>query len=173
MIDFMILGGPRSATTWMANLLTTDHTLCIHDPLLLYTAHQLDQMVIPGKRIGISCTSSLLFPHWVNQHKAKKIILWREVEEINQSLLALGMIPLVKDDHLARLDAVPNVMVYNWKTVFRQQTAKEICERLGVLWCPYRHSELIAMNVQPQMNRLPLGKEAVEELTQRIMEIRK
>ena len=33
----MVIGLPRSRTTWMANWLTTTDTLCLHDPLANYT----------------------------------------------------------------------------------------------------------------------------------------
>lgn len=168
MIDFMVLGGPRSATTWAANLLTTDNTLCMHDPLLEYTRAYLDQIVIPGKKLGISCTSSLLFPEWLATHPAKKIILWREPREINVALGRLGLTPIDPPKHTARINVLPSVHVYHWESVFHGATAQQICKYLGVPFCPHRHNELRTMNIQPQLNRLPLGKEAVQELSSRV-----
>lgn len=171
MIDFMVLGAPRSATTWMANLLTTDTTLCMHDPLLEHTRAWLDQLWIPGKKLGISCTASLLWPEWVNSHPAKKIILWREPEEINAALDKLGLMRLDARRHMAAIDQVKNVWVYQWDCVFQTSTADEICKRLGVPFCPHRYNELRNMNIQPQLNRLPLGQDAVRELSARITEL--
>lgn len=170
MIDFMVLGGPRSATTWVANLLTTDDTLCMHDPLLEYTRAYLDQIVIPGKKLGISCTASLLFPEWLVKHPAKKIILWREPREINVALERLGLTPINPGKHAARVNILEGVHVYYWESVFNGGTAQQICKYLGVPFCPHRHNELRAMNIQPQLNRLPLSKDAVRELSARVSE---
>lgn len=168
MISFMVLGGPRSATTWVANLLTTDHTLCLHDPLLEYTRAYLDQIVIPGKKLGISCTSALLFPEWLAAHRAKKIILYREPREINVALEQLGLTPIDPHKHAARLNLLPDVRVYHWESVFHGATAAAICRYFDVPFCPHRHNELRGMNIQPQLNRLPLGGEAVQELSERV-----
>lgn len=168
MIDFMVLGGPRSATTWIANLLTTDYTLCMHDPLLEYTRAYLDQVEIPGKKLGISCTSALLFPEWLGAHPAKKIILWREPREINVALERLGLTPIDPYKHADRIKLLPTVRVYHWEQVFYGQVASQICRYFGVPFCPHRHNELRAMNIQPQLNRLPLGREAVRELSERV-----
>lgn len=172
MIDFMVLGAPRSATTWMANLLTTDTTICFHDPLLEYTRAFLDQMVIPGKRIGISCTSSLMWPEWLAKHPARKIILYRDPAEVNESLERLGLAAIDPELFRNAVQAQPNdVWMYKWDSVFRGQQAEEICKRLHVPFCAYRHFELSKMNVQPQMNRLPLDPSAVKELVDRFIEI--
>ena len=40
MIDFMVIGLPRTGTTWASNWLTTDSTQCYHDPL--YHTHYED-----------------------------------------------------------------------------------------------------------------------------------
>ena len=102
----MVLGGPRSGTTWAANWLTTDTTFCLHDPLLEYTVRQLNNRHIPNRRLGISCTASILFPEWVNAQKCPKIFLYRDIEEINQSLARLGLVELEKLKHLGRIDGV-------------------------------------------------------------------
>lgn len=171
MIDFMVLGGPRSATTWVANLLTTDNTLCMHDPLLQYTRAYLDQIVIPGKKLGISCTSSLMWPEWLNLHPAKKIILWRHPDDINLALERLGLTKLDPYKHCERINALKGVRLYHWEQVFNGATAQEICKYLGVPFCPHRHNELRSMNIQPQLNRLPLHKNAVLELSARVTEL--
>lgn len=163
MINFMVLGGPRSATTWMANLLTTDNTWCIHDPFLEYTLDQITQIYVPNKRIGISCTASLLHADWVNSQKCPKIILYRHPREINACLVALGMTELEPAKHHQRVNAVKAAM-YPWDAVFRQNIAKEICRNFDVPFDIYRFRELVKMNVQPQWNRLPVAKAALEEL---------
>ena len=89
MIDFMLLASPRSGTTWAANLLTTDTTLCLHDPLFTHHYSELDG-IESNKRLGVSCTGLCLFPEYVNSHQARKVVLHRDLREINRSLDAIG-----------------------------------------------------------------------------------
>lgn len=169
MISFMVLGGPRSATTWLANLLTTDNTLCLHDPLLEHQAHALDHMQIPNKRVGIADTSALLYPDWLEQHRAKKIVLWRDPAEFNVSLRELGLRELDGRAHAKRIADLPRgIQVFPWQSVFHQGTAKEICKLFDVPFCRWRFEELKKMNIQPQWNRLSVGKEAVRDLVRRL-----
>ena len=168
MISFMVLGGPRSGTTWLANLLTTDKTLCLHDPLLEHQAHVLDNMTVPGMRIGIADTSALLYPDWLAQHRAKKIVLWRDPGEFNLSLRALGLAEIEPGPHARRIASVPKgVQVYAWTSIFDWRTAREICANFDVPFNRWRFEELKKMNVQPQFSRLPVGKEAAQELVER------
>jgi hypothetical protein len=164
----MVLGGPRSATTWLANLLTTDTTLCLHDPLMEHTNVQLEKMQIPGKKIGISDTAVLLWPEWVVKHPAPKVILYRDPAEINASIRALGLTQINPAAHAARLDRLKGIPVYPWKKVFNAAVAYEICRHLGVPFCPYRFEELKKMNVQPHFAHLSVGREAAQELVRRL-----
>ena len=174
MIKFMVLGGARSATTWCANWLTTDDTMCLHDPLLEYTKRSLDLITIPGKEIGISCTSTLLFPEWFLKHPARKIILYREPAESNNALEALGLPPLDVPAHCARVAAAvtAGIPIYHWESVFVRDTAREIWKHLlpHRPFDEYRHDLLTGMNVQPQFRHLPVGKDAVMDLVKRYKE---
>jgi hypothetical protein len=167
-LDFMVLGGPRSATTWAANWLTTDTTFCLHDPLLEYTVRQLENMTIPGKRIGVSCTSLMLYPDWVNAHPAKKIVLYRDVEEINASLKRLALVELEKFAHLGRLDAIASVPMFKYEQLFLPRYAEIIAKHLGVPWDAHRHDLLSQMNIQPNWRTLTVGKDAAAQLIERI-----
>ncbi len=171
MIDFMVLGMPRSATTWVANLLTTDTTICLHDPLLEYRQSFLDQMVIPGKRIGISCTAMMLYPDWLAAHPARKVILYRNVAEVNSALERLALPHVDVRIFVKAVKRLPRVSLYPWDGVFDPRMASAMCAELGVPFCPYRHYELVKMNVQPQMNRLPVDPQAVRELVDRVREV--
>ena len=141
MISFMVLGSQRSATTWLANLLNTDTTLCVHDPLLEYKIGDLDRSIIPGKRFGISCTASLLYPEWVNKHPAKKVLIYREPDEVNLSLAAAGMPEIGVEAQFALFDKV-KAPIFHWRHVFSTHGAEEICGLLDVPFCKYRHYEL-------------------------------
>jgi hypothetical protein len=174
-IRFMVLGGPRSATTWAANWLTTDTTFCLHDPLLEYTKRNLDILTIPGKEVGISCTSTLLFPEWFLKHPARKIILYREPEEVNLALEALGLAKLDIAAHNGRVHGAvkAGIELWNWDAVFDKWAARQIWKHLlpHVPFDEYRHDLLTQFNIQPQWRRLPVGKEAVAAHVKRVQEV--
>ncbi len=174
MINFMVLGGPRSATTWAANWLTTDSTFCFHDPLLEYTKRSLDVITIPGKELGIACTSTLLFPEWFLKHPARKIILYRDPAEVNRGLEALGLPVLDVPAHNARVKTAieAGITVWHWEAVFDKAYAPKIWAHLlpHIPFDAYRHDLLAGMNVQPHFRRLPVSKDAVMDLVQRTRE---
>jgi len=171
----MVLGGPRCATTWCANWLTTETTLCLHDPLLEYTKRSLDMLTVPGKTVGISCTSTLLFPEWYLKHPARKIVLYRDPEEGNRSLELLGLPPVDIDAHNARVYAAVKggVEIWHWDALFDAQLARTIWSSLlpSVPFDGFRHNELCSFNVQPHFRRLAVSKDAVAELVQRTKEV--
>ena len=175
MIKFMVLGGPRSATTWCANWLTTDTTMCLHDPLLEYTRRNLDLLTVPGKQVGISCTSALLFPEWLEKHPAPKVVLYRPIEEINMSLEQLGLPVLDPAEHHKRIRTALayGAHLYYYEDVFRSESAQEIWKHLlpHVPFDYHRHDLMAQFNVQPQFRRLPVSKDAVADLVQRSKEV--
>lgn len=164
MVEFMVLGLPRSGTTWASNWLTTDSTLCIHDPL--YKFHYSDLDDIPtGKTLGISCTGLYQFPEFVNAHPARKVILHRDIDEINDSMerIGLGKIDYSSESELNKIDGWH---VY-WTEIF--DNPKPIYEFL--LQKPFdaeRHNFLKEVYVQPNFEHLlinkSVGKRFVEEL---------
>ena len=172
LINFMVLGGPRSATTWAANWLTTDTTICLHDPLLEYDIGKLNRITFPGKRLGISCTSAMLYPDWINATKCPKVILIRDVKDINRSLRELGLVELIEKRHEARLASINDAMVVPYNFLFAPTGASVIARHLGVPFDEARHNLLVQMRVEPMWNRLNIGKAAVEQLMKRIEEVR-
>ena len=174
MIKFMVLGSPRSLTTWCANWLTTDTTMCLHDPLLEYTKRNLDLITIPGKELGIACTSTLLFPEWFLKHPAKKIILHRDSAEVNRSLEALGLPVLDVPAHHKRVAVAieAGITIWHWEAVLERLNARKIWEHLvpRVPFDAHRHDLLTSFNIQPHWRRLPVEKEAVADLVQRTKE---
>jgi hypothetical protein len=89
MIDFMVLGLPRSGTAWLANLLTTDDSICLHESLMEFPISVLDFMPHCGL-LGISETAGL-FVDEIRLHPCKKLIVERPLDEINDSLRSLGL----------------------------------------------------------------------------------
>lgn len=172
MIGFMVLGGPRSGTTWAANWLTTDSTHCLHDPLLEYTTSFLQRLVYPGKKFGISCTSSLLYPEWVNTQECPKVILYRDVVDINRSLKQLGMAELIEERHLKRLTNINGAEMFPYEFLFSKTAAEKIAGILGVPWDAHRHELLCQMRVETCWRRVNVGKQAARDLAMRILESR-
>ena len=93
----MVLGLPRSSTTWISNWLTTDTTTCLHDPVWKYHYTEFNK-IKTSKRLGVACTGLFRFPEWVNAHPAKKVIIHRDLGDINISMMKQGLPFLTKVD---------------------------------------------------------------------------
>lgn len=159
-IQFMVLGAPRSATTWTSNWLTTDTTLCLHDPLWRIAYQDLDA-VASEKKLGIACTGIALFPEWVNAHPARKIVLHRDFAEIDKSLEAIGLTACSQawEGVLQKIDGVH----LNWQDLFERP--KAIYEYL--LDKPFdadRHAALREINMQPAFAKLSIDRTATQRL---------
>lgn len=159
-IEFMIIAAPRSATTWCSNWLTTDTTLCLHDPLWTRCYDELDAIGSP-KTLGIACTGIALFPEWVNAHPARKVILRRDLVEVDASLVKIGLPPC---GHAWEgvLDKIHGVHVA-WTDVFdRPQPIYEYL--LDRPFDPERHAALREMNIQPDFRTLSIDRRATTRL---------
>lgn len=162
MIEFMILALPRCGTTWAANWLTTDTTLCIHDPLFKYHYTELDN-IKSDKILGISCTGIHQFPEWVNDHPARKVILYRDLEEINNSLRKAGLHACTRQQQI-RLSRVKGYRL-PWTDLFdNPQGIHEYL--LGKPFDSERHAELININIQPMLSRLTIDKQLMTQLVE-------
>lgn len=105
MIDFMVIGLPRSGTSWAANWLTTDHSICLHDPLALYDRSDLDRLSFGSKKVGVSCTGLWMFPRFLEDHPCEKVILHRDLNDINEELAVMGL-PKCTHQHEMLLDHI-------------------------------------------------------------------
>lgn len=164
MIEFMVIALPRSGTTWASNWLTTDDTLCLHDPLWERHYSELDE-IVSRKRLGVSCTGLMLFPDWLNAHPARKVILHRDVVEVNESLSAIGMPTLEQDaeDRLWRIDG----RHVAWTDLF--DAPHEIYEHLlQKEFDEERHEELRKIAMQPNFEELTVNKDAVRKLMEEL-----
>lgn len=165
MISFMVLAAPRSGTAWAANWLTTEVSLCLHDPLFEVHYEQLDELSYDGMReIGIACTGAALFPDWVAQHPARKVILHRDVKEINVSLHGIGAPPLQRE-YPAALQRIPGLHV-DWRNLFSESGARQIWQHLlpTVTFCSTRFDQLKKLNVQRQYEQIVVNREATQRL---------
>jgi len=166
-LDFMVISAERSGSTWVANWLTTDTSICYHDPRLRWTEEQLRTLKCGKKRVGIACTFAGLDPEWCNRQLCPTVILHRPQNEVDASWRRMGFIPFVKQP---ALDAVGGWHV-KWDAPRDPALAKEIYEYL--LWKEFdaeRHHELCMMNVQPHLPGLHIIPKGFAELTTRITE---
>lgn len=164
MISFMVLGAPRSGTTWVANWLTTEYSLCLHDPLWGQHYSELDS-IESDRVLGISCTGCALFSEWVNRHPARKVILRRDLKEVDASLARVGL-PPCSQDWEGVLDRIAGIHVH-WTDVFDHP--KDIYEYL--LQQPFdarRHALLREMNIQPDFARLSINRDATTRLIKEV-----
>ena len=82
---FFVTGMPRSRTAWLAAWLTTDKTICYHDPRGI-TLEVLQERN-PGRRVGISGPETcLLFEQYPT---APWVIVQRDSTEALKSFLAV------------------------------------------------------------------------------------
>lgn len=154
MPDFMIIGLPRSATTWAANWLTSGDVFCMHDPLykVHYSKWDTDRAHFPHtmdyRSIGVSCTGIWRWPDWCNAQDVPKIVVMREIEAIQQDLDRMGLPSLTRED-IETFHKVEGKRVY-YRDLFDPGCASEIWEHLvGPGYCAHRHAQLVEFNVQP------------------------
>jgi len=147
MLDFIVVGLPRSATTWAANWLTTEKSTCWHDATGFALPEELDKYNSMKKYKGISCTGAWMWKEWFENHTAKKIILERDTDEINASLVELGIPPLTTK----AIDYFNSIQGYRVKYTDLFDKPKEIWNRLlpNLDFDGERHEELLKMNIQP------------------------
>lgn len=76
---------PRSRSTWIANWLTTEKTICLHDPLRDKTIKDIEAMKA-DKVLGIADTSLLLYGDKLNRYRCKKLIVHRNQNQVSRSV---------------------------------------------------------------------------------------
>lgn len=165
MISFIVLGAPRSGTAWAANWLTTEHTLCIHDPCYMHDMAKLDEL--PHDRLlGLADTGLALQPDWVNAHRARKVILHRDPREVEASLIRAGL-PSLRIDWLAHLQAIDGLHV-DWRVMFERPDF--IHHYLFGTTVPFdlmRHALLAKLNVQVDFEKIDPDPAATYKMIQR------
>ena len=158
MIDFMIIGLPRSGTTWAANWLCSDLVHCTHDPL--NTSHYLDwdrDFSYRLKVSGVSCTAIWRFPDFLNSHKARKIILHREIDDVNASLRNVGF-PELEPGAENALDQIKGDH-FHFSELLEPTRAEKIWHRAALSqFDRVRHAELVKIHMQPNFGQMVIGK---------------
>lgn len=178
MLDFMVIGLPRSGTTWAANWLTTAQSICLHDPL--HTMHYTDWDSEAARWrqavAGVSCTGIWRWTDWVNGHPARKVVIHRALAEVNESMRRIGKPPLARQEAelLNRIDG-PDVMHVNFLDLFRPHQASNIWDHVftqyeqsgsypALEFDRERHNQLRQMEVQPAFDSVYVDWELQERL---------
>lgn len=145
-LDFIVLGLPRSGTTWLANLLTTQQSLCLHDPF----AHLLpEQIKGDGRRLGVSCTGLCLMPSLLASQRCPVVVIERDVADCDASLaeIGLGSAAPIKP-HLDRVQAKR----FAFSDLWDEYQARRLWIYLlpGIPWDGPRYRLLRDMRVEPK-----------------------
>ena len=160
----MVLGAPRSGTAWASNWLTTEKTLCMHELLFTHTPEQLDQ--VPCDRtLGLADTGLALFPEWLEAHPAKKVILHRDIRQINASLNRAG-IPSPHHDWTGLLKGINGLHV-KWDVLFKDpaQITRYLFEEEPDM---ARHALLAKLNIQADFEKVDPDPVVTRRLLERM-----
>jgi hypothetical protein len=138
----MVLAAPRSGTAWASVWLSTEDSLCIHEPVSRYSKTQLDA-IESSKMLGVACTVQALWPDSVNKLSGRKVILHRNPDEIRESMRKLK---LPGDYNFEALDRIEG-MHCDWCDLFVNPAP--IYEfLLQKAFDAERHAELARLNIQ-------------------------
>jgi hypothetical protein len=163
MIDFMIIAAPRSGTAWAANWLTDSHSFCHHDPLFERHYSDLDAIESDGRVMGVACTGLANFTEFVNGHPAKKIVLHRRPDQVNDACLANGFEP-VPMELFKKLESIQDALHVPWTYLFQKP---EGIHRFLFGDRPFdarRHRLLVGLNVQRDLEQIKPNKAATRRL---------
>lgn len=168
MLDFMIIGLPRSGTTWASNLFLSDSVTCYHDPLYQTHYSEWDKKLQRGtsSKVGISCTGIWRWPDWVNEHSSRKVVLHRGQNEIHKSMKDIGLPPIDLDEAEASLNSIIALHV-PFSDLFDPKHCCTIWDYLLDFSIPFnykRHELLTDIEMQPKFSGLSIGKDVTRRL---------
>ncbi len=151
-MKFMVIGLPRSMTTWAANWLSRSDFTVVHDPL--YRAHYTEW---GGRFQAVSCTGIWRWSRWVNAQDCRKLVLRRPEADVISSIKKMGAamhVPIQGGE--ATLDQIQGSDVWHTPSVdlLKASTAKPIWEWLhpDVPFDAFRHDEMTRWKVEPQLS---------------------
>lgn len=165
MLDFVVTGLPRSATTWLAVLLTTDRSLCLHDPFALGWPDKWER---DGRRFGISCTGVYLMPEILARQDCPIAIIERDPDECAASLEGIGY----KPEGLAKLKAMLE-KAEGWRFPFAdlwdEAKAAALWDFLlpGLPFDRLRYRQLSQMKIEPHLGKWRPDPAVIREIRQR------
>lgn len=160
--DFIVLGLPRSGTTWLANFLTTDRSLCLHDPFNELPEH----WPLDGRRWGISCTGAYMLTGWLKRQQCPVAVIERDPTECAASLRVAGYGSGDVSGLLPCFMAAKGRR-FRFADLWTETGARSLWEHVlpGLPFDGIRYRLLAEMNVQP--HKWEVNAEVVGELVQR------
>lgn len=160
MIDFMVLSLPRSGSTWVANWLTTDRSLCLHDPF----ADSLPPWPKYGRTLGISCTGSYLMPEFLRRQDCPIAVIERDPGDCDASLKTLGAPPITA--HMKRMLEQVNGRRWSFADLWNETKAREMWAFLlpEIAFDAPRYRLLGAMQIQPRVGKVTYDVGVLKQL---------
>ncbi len=148
-LDFIVLGLPRSATTWLANWLTTERSLCLHEPFSygMPAAWPIDERLR-----GISCTAAYLMRGWLENYDCPTALIERDPVACDASLRAIG---LPGTAPITRLFNQADGRRFAYESLWHEEGARELWNFLlpHVPFDRLRYRLLQDMQIQPHMGK--------------------
>jgi hypothetical protein len=161
-IDFMIIAAPRSGTAWAANWLTDSHSFCHHDPLFERHYAEIDDLEHDDRQLGVACTGLANFPEFLKGHPAKKVILHRRPDQVNDACLAHGF-PPVPMQFFKSLETIDGLHV-PWTWLFAKPENIHRFLFGDRLFDARRHHLLVGLNVQRDIEQIKPNLAATRRL---------
>lgn len=151
MLDFVVTGLPRSATTWLANWLTTDRSLCLHDPFALGWPDKWER---DGRRFGISCTGIYLMPEILERQDCPVVIIERDPADCESSIEKMGLPPGQIQKLKAMLDKAEGWR-FPYHDIWVEARARELWGYLlpGFPFDVLRYRQLSQFRIEPHMGK--------------------
>ncbi|MGC3944595.1 MAG: hypothetical protein QM762_08760 [Chryseolinea sp.] len=170
MLDFAVIAMPRSGTSWAANWLTTEESLCFHDPMECFTPNVMANWGSSRRRMGVACTGLWMVPDWLTTNVRQWIILEREPDEIDASLTRMGLGPMPLEAWHT-FECLPGERV-PFTSLFDASKARDIWNHLvpGLDFDAERHALLTRLAISPQFSALDPQPDAVRAWLKRIKE---
>lgn len=168
-LDFIVLGLPRSGTTWMANWLTTDRSLCLHDPFGTGMPHTWP---VDHRPRGISCTVAGMLPDWLKTYRCPIAVVVRDVQECDRSLRRLGL-PDAALCHQFLSDAPGRR--FPFEALWKEESARTLWEYLlpVVPFDALRWKLLKDMQVQPYWPNWSVDAETMRHISREVSRVRR
>lgn len=162
MLDFVVTGLPRSATTWLAVFLTTNESLCLHDPFAMGWP---DTWQRDGRRFGISCTGIYLMPEILQRQDCPVAIIERDPSDCEQSIERMGF----KESHIQKLKTMldqADGRRFQYEDLWVEERAEELWDFLvpGLKFDHLRYRQLAQMQIQPHMGKWKPNANVLEDM---------
>lgn len=163
---FFVTGLPRSGTAWLANLFTTNKSICYHEPV-----KPIEMLLArnPGRRVGVSDSSLVRRFDQVSREwpLARWLVVIRQPAEVVQSLLDnldpffVGHEDRVREEigqdmeRLVLLMKLPNVATLDYRFLQETEVMRQAWKWLlpEVKFDEERFEVLHGLNVQQDFKR--------------------